>query len=136
MGIWDEVLSSADRTALYNGGSGASYDVFGKYAVLDFLQLLPFPSCRVECEAAAISIAAGDTLVIDGHEAWMEDADASDAQLYWFEHVGDDVTVEPGHYNYVFILQGEEGETYQVGITATVAAYLTPRWTLPGGAVA
>ena len=101
---------------------------------LDFLQLLPEPNCRVECEAAAISIASGDTLIIDGLEAWMEDASDSDSQLYRFEHRGDDVTLKPDRYNYVFVVLGEEGQQYTITHTATIEAYITPRWLMAGGA--
>jgi len=104
----------------------------------DFVQLMPTPNCRVECESGTsgtIAIASGDTLVVAGQEAWMEDASDSDSQLYRFRHQGDEVTVKPGAYNYVYFLLGEEGQTYTVTRTATVQAKVTPRYLLPGGVV-
>jgi hypothetical protein len=103
---------------------------------LDFVQLLPYPCCRVECEAGSISLAAGDTLVIDGVEAYVEDASDGDSQLYRFEHTGEVVDLEPGQYNYIFLVQGEEQVAYPIADTATLAVYVTPRWLLPGGLVA
>lgn len=102
---------------------------------LDFLQLLPRPLCRVECEEASISITSGDPLVIVGRRAYLLDQ-SDGSQLYRFYHQGDDLTAEPGKYNYVIFLLGEEDAAYDVTLAATVAVYVRPRWRLAGGEVA
>jgi hypothetical protein len=104
---------------------------------LDFVQMMPFPNCRIECENVSFSIAAGDTVIVKMDTAWCEDASDGDSQLYRFEWRGEPVTLVPNKYNYLFLLQGEEGVAYDVTDAVTnFKVYITPRWLLPGGTIA
>lgn len=103
---------------------------------VDFVQFLPFPNFRVEAEQASLTIDTGDRIIVDGRRAYALDASGNDSQLQRFEFQGEEVNLWPNKYNYVFLLQGEEGVVYTVTRTATVKAYVTPRWYAGGGAVA
>lgn len=118
-------------SALYAGfvvsrASTATVDV-------DFIMLLPWPSCRVEAEQASLTIGSGDTLIIEGREAYVLDASDNESQLQRMTFEGDEVWVWPRKYNHIILIQGEEGTAYTVTRAATVRAYVTPRWRMGGG---
>jgi hypothetical protein len=105
-------------------------------AQIDFIMLMPTNhSCRVEAEQASLTIASGDIIVIAGRSALALDASDDYSQLQKFHFEGNPVTVVPHKYNHIFLLQGEEGEQYDVTDVATVEMFATPRYLLPGGAV-
>lgn len=103
----------------------------GSTVQLDFLQLLPYPNCRVEVQAASMTLSAGDYLAIKDREAYI--VTSSGGLRYRFEHRGEPVTVVPGQYNYIFALIGEEGEAVNLSHEMTVTPIITPKWLLPGG---
>jgi hypothetical protein len=103
---------------------------------VDFVQALPRPGCRVEAEQVSISTDAGDILQIATREAQFLDASVSYSRLQGARHRGDPVTLLPNKYNTIFLLPGGEGVTYPVSHESTVQIFITPRWVLPGGAVA
>lgn len=101
----------------------------------DFVMMLPYPAVRCEAiNTAALSFAASEMLIITDDEAYSRTSVGY--VHYLFERRGDPVTLVPNKYNYIWLLQGEEGAQYDVTDTATVYVYITPRWLLPGGAVA
>lgn len=102
---------------------------------LDFIQLLPYPNARIQATDASISISAGDLLIISGTEAYIHRS-SDNAFRYDCEYRGDPVDVLPNKYNYIFFLPGEEGTAYDIADTGTFTVYVTPRWLLPGGAIA
>lgn len=106
-----------------DGGSGATVS-------LDFVLLLPFPNCRVDCEDETLSLSAGDTLTIEARESYVQDSNGS--RTYRFLHRGDAVTVLPDRNNYLWLVQGTDGETMPFSQSATMQLYLTPRWLLAG----
>lgn len=107
-----------------SGGSGASVAV-------DFIQLLPYPNCRVACEEATFAADNGDTVIIEGTDAWVLDV-ADGTQNYRFAHRGDEVTIEPGKINYLFLMHGEDGETFTIDHQTRLGGTITPRWLTAG----
>lgn len=107
---------------------------------LDFLALLPWPYGRAEITELAPSLVSGDRLVIEGQRAYI--LTATGGYKYICEYQGAEVTALPHKYNYIHFAQAEytavgEGEqTYSITKTATLAAFVTPRYLLPGGMVA
>lgn len=100
----------------------------------DFVMMLPHPCVRASA-LVSMSFTVGDVLVITDDEAYVYQS--PDGYIYyWLERRGDPVTLVPGKYNYIWLIQGEEGETYDVTETAEVKVFVTPRWLLPGGPVA
>jgi hypothetical protein len=111
-----------------NGESSESGDILA----VDVLHLLPYPLCRATY-FGSMSIAAGDVLVISGHEAWVEDSGGQ--PKYHLLHEGDAVGAAPGRVNYLFFVQAEEGGLWDIDLSATVSVKVTPRYLLPGGSV-
>jgi hypothetical protein len=134
--LYGDSLTSADLTTLYGGGTaGLEAPANTAFGSVDFIALLPSPACHVTIDSTP-TLASGDRLTIDGKTALVEDASDSYKQLYGATHEGEPITVEPGHYNVLTLMQGDEGATYPVSNTATVTIDVVPRFTMPGGLIA
>lgn len=138
VGFWKRLLTSDERTELYQGATGSSpmWYPFEETSInLDFVNILKRPVAEIV--GTWPTLASGDTVVVDGRRAWVRDASGSDSQLLHLNYAGDEVTVLPQKYNYVTLLLGAANDAYAVSSSVTnFKAYITPRWTLPGGAVA
>lgn len=126
---WDKRRAAP---ATLNFGVNVSEASGGATVDLDVVLLLPYPNCRVEAVAASITLAAGDVLIINEREAYL--ANSSGTPKYFFERRGA-VTAEPGKYNYIWMLIGQEGDPVNLSRTATIRPIVTSRWLLPGGIV-
>lgn len=102
---------------------------------VDFIQLLPWPHCRVTSIGASVTIATGDLIHISGEEAYIRQ-NSTGSQLYTMEYRGQAVDVVPNKYNTIYFIPGEDGAAYDVTDTGTFTVLITPRFTLPGGLVA
>jgi hypothetical protein len=129
---WDH-LREGETPASLTLGLHVSDATGGATVRCDFVQVLPYPNCRVEV-GSSISLSAGDTLHVIEDEAYV--LASSGAEKYAPEFRGEPVNLEPHKYNYVWFLAGEEGQQYDITDTATFVVYVTPRWLLPGGPVA
>jgi hypothetical protein len=135
VGVWRRLLTSAEKTALYNSGNGLDYPFTTTTVDLDFVNILPSPMCKITGGLPAF--VSGDTVVIKDRAAWVQDASDSDSQLQRLRFVGDPITALPDHYNYLSLLMGRDRQAYDVSKTVTnFKAKITPRWKNPGGAVA
>jgi hypothetical protein len=105
------VVSEQEATALTTG--------------CDFICLLPWPYIYVKTDAA-VSTSAGDKLHIYDDFAWLESSAGAWASR-WYAR-GGPLTLEPGRYNHLVWLLGEEGEAYTVGTDVTLQVYVTPVW--------
>lgn len=96
---------------------------------IDFLALLPSPSCRV-ATTGNLTTKTGNLIII-GTKARL----LSSANKYQkpFEHRGDVVNIVPGKLNYLWIMRSAEGGVYNRSLTHTLLIYITPRFLLPGG---
>lgn len=104
---------------------------------LDFVQLLPYPNVRIGATDASIAISTGDLIIYNSENGDAYIHRTSDAGYkYDCEVRGEAVDLEPHKYNTIFFLAGEEGTGYDITDTGTFTIYVTPRWTLPGGAIA
>ena len=101
---------------------------------LDFLMLLPYPNLRViSATSTNIAISSGDTITILNEEAWIKTSTNSVKNIL---EVSGKVELLPNKLNYVYLLQGKEEAAIDVSDTATVEIYVTPRYLLPGVALA
>ena len=130
VGIWERVLTSDEISNLYNDDAGLALETNGPMN-LDFLHLLPDPSFKVEALKYGLSISATDKIVIEDRKVIL--IDTSNNQVYKFSYEGDNVTVLPEFYNYLFMLNGHLFRTYDISASNTLAAYVTPRYLLVGG---
>lgn len=131
LSVWTRYLTQDEESILYNSGSGLALPT-GGVAQLDFIQLLPEPSFKVEpLTPESISIAATDYIEIKDRSAYLVDTSGNHVYSYSFE--GDEVTVIPEHYNYVFLLNGQLARDYPISATNDVSAWITPRYLLVGG---
>ena len=130
LGIWDRVLTPDEITNLYNASSGLDLITTGNMS-LDFVQMLPKPSFKVEAIEYGLSIAATDKIVVENRQAFM--VDTSGNHEYSFSYEGDDLTLVPEYYNYLFMLNGELIREYDISASNTVSLYVTPRYLLVGG---
>jgi hypothetical protein len=129
---WDH-LREGETPASLTLGLHVSDATGGGSVRCDFVQVLPYPNCRVEI-GSSISLSAGDTLHVIEDEAYV--LASSGAEKYAPEFRGEPVNLEPHKFNYVWFLAGEEGQQYDITDTATFVVYVTPRFLLPGGPVA
>lgn len=97
---------------------------------LDFVLLLPYPYAIGEGLDQNDILIARDTHANTLHYVY---SGLSENKL-----LGGPVDLEPNRYNWLWILNGDDDTAWEPGDTGplSITVYITPRWSLPGGAVA
>lgn len=100
----------------------------------DFTFLLPWPYVLVRT-TEVVSIGPTTLVVVrDGEAYHLSTIDNSIIKP--FEHDGPPLRAAPNKYNYLFIASSLTGSDFVISHTVTTTAYITPRWTTPGGPAA
>lgn len=102
---------------------------------ITWLMILPSPFLGVEVETSSMpTIAAGDTIIIDGDYAWLTDASSNDEVLRNYKLLGkNNMRPLPGKYNMILGLQAQNNVTFDATLECDITAVITPRVLLPGG---
>lgn len=131
LGIFRGRITDAEIATLFNSGNGREWPFTSTNTNVDFINILTEPA--VEIRGNWSTIASGDTVAVEGMEAYVKDASDSDSQLLKMDYIGSQpLTVLPNKYNYISMLIGATGDQYIVTRTVTnFKVWVTPRWHLP-----
>lgn len=98
----------------------------------DFTFLLPYPSAKIYT-TETLNLTTTRPLIVKEGEAYC---DMGGAVLKHLEHGGPPLRVAPNKYNYLFLTTIAISAAHSISHTTTTTAYITPRWTTPGGPAA
>jgi len=97
----------------------------GMYCCLILFSLCQHPNAKIHHDnLLGTAFRSGDLVVVeDGRATGVTNYYITQAIL---SYTGDEITVVPNYYNYIFYLQGNEDEAFYTDLPATMTVKITP----------